>query len=120
MKELKLKGNVWVITDETGNLINDIDTDQIYHNAFLHITDINEMGKYAFGNLEGWKDFSSKAGKGDILLVGSNFGAGSSRQQAVDCFRALGISAIIAISFALSRPLTTFLALIKSLSFLLI
>ncbi len=99
MKELILKGKIWVITDENGELINDIDTDQIYHNAFLHITDISEMGKYAFGNLEGWNDFSKKASKGDILFVGSNFGAGSSRQQAVDCFRALGIAAIVAISF---------------------
>jgi 3-isopropylmalate/(R)-2-methylmalate dehydratase small subunit len=99
MKELILKGKIWVITDDSGELINDIDTDQIYHNAFLHITDISEMGKYAFGNLQGWNDFSKKASKDDILLVGSNFGAGSSRQQAVDCFRALGISAIVAISF---------------------
>jgi len=32
-------------------------------------------------------------------MAGKNFGAGSSRQQAVDCFRALGVSAIVAESF---------------------
>ncbi len=97
--ELILKGNIWVLTDENGNLIDDIDTDQIYHNAHLHITDIYEMGKYALGNLKGWEDFSQKAKAGDIIIAGANFGAGSSRQQAVDCFKALGISAIIAESF---------------------
>jgi 3-isopropylmalate dehydratase small subunit len=32
-------------------------------------------------------------------VVGKNFGCGSSRQQAVDCFKALGISVIVAESF---------------------
>jgi len=36
---------------------------------------------------------------GEIVLAGKNFGAGSSRQQAVDCFRALGIGAIVAESY---------------------
>ena len=36
---------------------------------------------------------------GDIVFTGENFGCGSSRQQAVDCFKSLGISAIIAPSF---------------------
>ena len=40
-----------------------------------------------------------QAKKGDIVIVGKNFGCGSSRQQAVDCFKALGISVIIAESF---------------------
>ncbi|RLF42762.1 MAG: 3-isopropylmalate dehydratase, partial [Thermoplasmata archaeon] len=65
----------------------------------LHITAIEEMGQYAFDNLEGWKDFSKKAKKGDILIVGKNFGCGSSRQQAVDCFIALGIQAMVGESF---------------------
>ena len=49
--------------------------------------------------LQGFEDFSKKAGKGDIIIVGKNFGCGSSRQQAVDCFKSLGIGAIIAESF---------------------
>jgi 3-isopropylmalate/(R)-2-methylmalate dehydratase small subunit len=92
-------GNLWVLKDETGNLIEDIDTDQIYHNAYLHITEISEMGQYALGNLEGWKDFPSKVKPGDMLVAGRNFGAGSSRQQAVDCFAALKVSMILASSF---------------------
>ena len=50
------------------------------------------MGQYTFDNLKGWEDFAKKARPGDIVVVGKNFGAGSSRQQAVDCFESLGVS----------------------------
>jgi 3-isopropylmalate dehydratase small subunit len=98
-KPILLEGNVIVIKDNHGKAIDDIDTDMIFHNKHLHITDINEMGQYAFGNLQGWEAFSKNAKSGDILVVGKNFGAGSSRQQAVDCFRALGIQMILGESF---------------------
>ena len=97
--EEKIIGRVWVITDRDGKPIDDIDTDMIYHNKHLAVVDIGEMAQYAFGNLEGWQDFPKKAERGDILIVGKNFGAGSSRQHAVDCFIALGISAIVGESF---------------------
>jgi 3-isopropylmalate/(R)-2-methylmalate dehydratase large subunit len=90
---LVVTGNAWVIDKDN------IDTDMIYHNRHLAVTDIREMGKYAFGNLPGYEDFAQKAGPGDIIVTGKNFGSGSSRQQAVDCFRALGIQCIIAGSF---------------------
>lgn len=99
MEESVLSGRVWILSDQSGDLIEDIDTDQIYHNAHLHITDIAEMGKYALGNLEGWKDFHKKAYPGDLIVAGRNFGAGSSRQQAVDCFIALKTGAILSPSF---------------------
>ena len=98
-KDIKIKGKIWIIIDKNNNLINDIDTDMIFHNRYLAITDINEMGKYTFDNLEEWKDFAQKAEKGDIVITGKNFGSGSSRQQAVDCFRSLGIQAILSESF---------------------
>ncbi|MCF8297456.1 MAG: 3-isopropylmalate dehydratase large subunit [Saprospiraceae bacterium] len=87
------EGRVWVIEED------DIDTDMIFHNRYLTITDINEMGQYTFDNLKGYEDFAKKAQKGDIVLTNKNFGAGSSRQQAVDCFKALGIPCIIAESY---------------------
>ena len=99
MKETKVKGRLWVLTTPAGELYDDIDTDMIFHNRYLHITDIDEMGQYALDNLKGWEDFAARAQPGDILLAGANFGAGSSRQQAVDCFRALGIGAIVAESY---------------------
>jgi 3-isopropylmalate dehydratase small subunit len=92
-KQSKFKGRVWVIDQDN------IDTDMIFHNRYLTITDINEMGQYAFDNLSGYEDFSKKVKPGDIVVTGKNFGAGSSRQQAVDCFESLGVTMIIAESF---------------------
>lgn len=88
-----VEGKVWIIRKD------DIDTDMIFHNRYLTITDIKEMGQYTFDNLPGFEDFAKKANKGDIVLVSKNFGAGSSRQQAVDCFKSLGIQCILAESF---------------------
>ena len=99
MKTTRIQGRIWVLTGPEGQLYNDIDTDQIFHNRYLHITDIAQMGPYSLDNLKGWEDFAKKAQPGDIVVAGSNFGSGSSRQQAVDCFRALGIAAIVAESF---------------------
>lgn len=97
-REMILKGRLWVLI-ENGQLFSDIDTDMIYHNAHLAVTDIDKMGQFAFGNLEGYKDFADKAQTGDLVLAGDNFGSGSSRQHAVDCFKALGVQAVIARSF---------------------
>lgn len=76
-----------------------IDTDMIFHNRYLSITDIREMGQYTFDNLSGFEDFAKKTIPGDIVITGKNFGSGSSRQQAVDCFISLGVSAVVAESF---------------------
>ena len=89
----RVTGRVWIINRDN------IDTDMIFHNRYLAITDFREMGQYAFDNLEGFKDFAKKARQGDIVIAGKNFGSGSSRQQAVDCFPSLGISAVVAQSF---------------------
>ena len=99
MKTTRIKGRIWVLTAPDGELYDDIDTDMIFHNRYLHITDVEQMGQYALDNLKGWEDFAQRAEPNDILLAGVNFGAGSSRQQAVDCFRALGIGAIVAESY---------------------
>jgi len=98
-KPVVIEGRAWVVRDDAGNAIDNIDTDQIYHNAHLAITDIGEMGKFAFGNLAGWEDFPQRVRPGDLLVCGKNFGSGSSRQQAVDCFRALGVALMICESF---------------------
>lgn len=90
---IRIRGRVWIVSRDN------IDTDMIYHNKHLAVTDISEMGKYCFGNLEGWQDFPKKASQGDIVIAGKNFGCGSSRQHAVDCFLSLGIGAVIAKSF---------------------
>jgi 3-isopropylmalate/(R)-2-methylmalate dehydratase large subunit len=88
-----LEGKVWIIEKDN------IDTDMIFHNKHLSVTEFEEMGQYTFGNLPGWKDYASKSEPGDIIITGENFGAGSSRQQAVDCFKALKNKGILARSF---------------------
>ena len=92
-KPLILKGKAHIISER------DVDTDMIFHNRYLHITDSAEMAKYMFDNLPGHEDFPQKAQPGDILITGHNFGCGSSRQQAVDGFIALGVAAIVGTSF---------------------
>ncbi|MBN2173450.1 MAG: 3-isopropylmalate dehydratase large subunit [Bacteroidales bacterium] len=92
-KPTAIEGRVWYIREDN------IDTDMIFHNRYLTITDINEMGQYTFDNLAGHEDFAKKAKPGDIVLVQKNFGSGSSRQQAVDCFKSLGVQAVLAESF---------------------
>ena len=96
---LAITGRAWVLTGPAGALIDDVDTDMIFHNRYLHITDIAQMGQYALDNLRGWEDFAKRARPGDIVIAGRNFGCGSSRQGAVDCFRSLGLAALVARSF---------------------
>ncbi len=88
-----LEGRVWVLDRDS------VDTDMIFHNRHLALTDLAAMGRHALGNIPGWEDFPERVRPGDFLVTGANFGAGSSRQQAVDCFRALGLSGVIAPSF---------------------
>ena len=93
VRPTKVEGRVWYIKEDN------IDTDMIFHNRYLAITDLDEMGQYIFDNLEGYEDFAKKVDKNDIVIVLKNFGSGSSRQQAVDGFKALGVSVIIAESY---------------------
>ncbi len=92
-KPVEVEGRIWYIREDN------IDTDMIFHNRYLAITDIKEMGQYTFDNLKGYQDFAKRAQKGDIVIVQKNFGSGSSRQQAVDCFLSLGIHCVLAESF---------------------
>lgn len=92
-KPTVITGRVWLVDHDN------VDTDMIFHNRHLAITDLKEMGPHTFGNLPGWEDFPRRAKPGDIVVVGGNFGCGSSRQQAVDCFLALGVSLLVARSY---------------------
>ncbi len=92
-KPTVLKGRVWLVNEDN------IDTDMIFLNRHLAVTELTEMGQHAFGNLPGWEDFPGKVQEGDLVITGPNFGCGSSRQQAVDCFSTLGVKALIAPSY---------------------
>ena len=90
---MHLQGKAWVVPKDN------IDTDAIYHNRYLTVTNIAEMGPYTFVGFKGYETLAKQVQPGDIIVTGKNFGCGSSRQQAVDCFKSMGISLIIAESF---------------------
>lgn len=80
-------------------LVDDIDTDQIFHASLLTIHDPEKIKPYIFGNLKNYDQFGSKKHEGQILIVGKNFGKGSTRQQAVTGFIAHKFQAIVGESF---------------------
>jgi 3-isopropylmalate dehydratase small subunit len=100
MSELRVTGSAFSLVDASGALLDDVDTDMIFHNRWLHITEPSEMAQHTLGNLEGYEDFAARVEPGSWVVAGRNFGAGSSRQQAVECFKALGCVGVIAISVA--------------------
>ena len=81
----------------------DIDTDIIIPAQYLTSTSQTGYGEHAFARLKAEKDFVLNQDKykgAPILITGSNFGCGSSREHAVWAIKELGIQAIIAPSFA--------------------
>ncbi|MGB9734971.1 MAG: 3-isopropylmalate dehydratase small subunit [bacterium] len=77
---------------------NDVDTDVIIPARYLNTFDHEELAKHAMEGIE--PDFYKKVSKGDIIVAGSNFGSGSSREHAPIAIMATGISLVIAKSFA--------------------
>ena len=84
-------GKVWVLGD-------DIDTDIIIPTEYLALKTIDDMKQYSFSPLR--PELAGQIEKGDIIVAGKNFGCGSSREQAPEIIKALGISCVIAKSFA--------------------
>ncbi len=75
-----------------------IDTDVIIPGPYLKIHDHDELAKHAMEGID--PEFTKKISKGDFLLVGNNFGCGSSREHAPIALSKSGIKAILAPSFA--------------------
>ena len=84
----KFTGKVWVLGD-------DIDTDIIIPTEYLALKTIDDMKQYGFSPLR--PELAGQIQKGDIIVAGKNFGCGSSREQAPEIIKALGV---IAKSFA--------------------
>lgn len=87
----RFSGKIWKFGD-------DIDTDTIIPGKRGTIPTIEEMKKYAFELLK--PEFGATVQAGDILIAGSNFGCGSSREQAATVLSYNGVRCIIAKSFA--------------------
>ena len=89
---MPLTGRIWKYGDS-------INTDVIFPGKYTYtIDDPDEMARHALEDLD--PDFAGNVRPGDILVTGTNFGCGSSREQAVTCLKAAGIGAIIAASFS--------------------
>jgi len=74
-----------------------IDTDIIIPARHL-VLPLDEMKHKAMEPLR--PGFAGEVSEGDVIVGGRNFGCGSSREQAPAVLKELGISAIVAISFA--------------------
>ena len=87
----KMTGKVWVLGD-------DIDTDIIIPTEYLALKTIDDMKQYGFSPLR--PELAAQIKPSDIIVAGKNFGCGSSREQAPEIIKALGIQCVIAKSFA--------------------
>ncbi len=77
----------------------DINTDVIFPGKYTYtITDRSEMAKHALEDLD--PTFVEKVKAGDVIVAGTNFGCGSSREQAATCIKEAGAGAVVAESFA--------------------
>ncbi|MGA8489976.1 MAG: homoaconitase [Terriglobales bacterium] len=77
-----------------------VNTDAIYGKDYTYRDDVTKelMAKVVMENYD--PQFASRTRAGDVVVSGFNFGTGSSREQAVTCLKAKGISLVIAASFA--------------------
>lgn len=77
---------------------NNIDTDVIIPARYLNTSDPAELAKHCMEDID--NTFVKRVVKGDIMVGGSNFGCGSSREHAPIAIKASGISCVIAATFA--------------------
>lgn len=88
-----LKGRVAFIFEE-----DDFDVDQIVGVKNIKIQDVNELAALAMKSYD--PDFAGQARKGDVIVGGDNFGYGHPHYPPMRALRHLGITAVIAESFA--------------------
>lgn len=74
-----------------------IDTDQIYPGRFVELTDVADVAKHAMEGAD--PDFVNSFQAGDLIVAGTNFGCGSSREHAAITLKAVGVGAVLAESF---------------------
>jgi 3-isopropylmalate/(R)-2-methylmalate dehydratase small subunit len=75
----------------------DIDTDQLAPGQYMK-GGLEELAKHC---LEGVRpEFAREIRPGDIVVAGKNFGMGSSREQAAEALKHLGVAGVVAQSFA--------------------
>jgi len=88
--EAPIEGRAFVFGD-------DIDTDLLAPSAYLK-GGVEALARHCLEAIE--PGFAAAVRPGDVLVAGRNLGAGSSREQAAECLKVLGIGALVARSFA--------------------
>jgi 3-isopropylmalate/(R)-2-methylmalate dehydratase small subunit len=87
-----IEGRVWRYGD-------DVNTDVIFPGKYTYQPlEPAQMAEHAMEDLD--PTFAKEVRKGDVIVAGSNFGCGSSREQAATCLKAAGLAAVIAKSFS--------------------
>lgn len=84
-----MTGRVWKFGD-------DIDTDVLAPGLYMK-GPIEELARHCLESVD--PDFAGQVREGDVLVAGENFGIGSSREQAAQVLKTLGLTAVIARSF---------------------
>jgi 3-isopropylmalate/(R)-2-methylmalate dehydratase small subunit len=87
----KITGRVWKFGDN-------VNTDQIIPSKYCNTFDPESLGPHAMEGAD--PEFARRAAPGDFILGGHNFGCGSSREAAPIAIKALGITGVVAHSFA--------------------
>ncbi|MCF2136769.1 MAG: 3-isopropylmalate dehydratase small subunit [Candidatus Thorarchaeota archaeon] len=87
----QIRGRAWLFDDN-------VDTDQIISGKHLRLLDYAEMAKHALEIPR--PDFAKEVRAGDVIVAGRNFGSGSSREEAPQVLKQLGVSCVVAESFA--------------------
>jgi 3-isopropylmalate dehydratase small subunit len=89
-----LRGRAWKFGDN-------VDTDQVIPAKYaIYSLDERKLGEHAMEGVPGNEGWAQRVSPGDVLVAGSNFGCGSSREIAPVAIRGAGISCVIADSFA--------------------
>lgn len=90
MDPISESGRAWVVGD-------DLNTDVLAPGHAIKFG-IDGIARHCLEAVD--PAFASAVRPGDVLVGGRNFGAGSSREQAVGVLRHLGVAAVLAVSFA--------------------
>jgi len=87
--DMKISGRIYIAGDN-------VDTDGIIPARYLNLTNPEELAEHAMEDYDG--EFLKKPH--EIIVAGSNFGCGSSREHAILALKYSGVKAVVAKSFA--------------------
>ncbi len=85
-----IEGNVWGFGDH-------VDTDVIIPARFCNTYLTEELGRHAMAGAD--PGFAARIAPGDVIVAGTNFGCGSSRETAPLALLGAGVGAVVAASF---------------------